>query len=538
MKKINVVIYIRVSTKKQGDGYSIEYQKQMCELLCKREGYNILAIFIDTSSGKNFDRTGWEKMEQFIKSNKGLVNKVVFLKWDRFARNTSEALNVVKELSKMNISLHCVEQTLDLENPDNLVFLSLYLSMAEVENIKNSMRTTEGMRTASKKGCWMGTIPLGYDRKWLNENGEEVPFKKRKKSKDDARRDDATLKPNSQAPIVIEIYEKYLNGESAESLSKYLKLTHKIHKPKQGVLDILKNVCYIGKVLIKANKKEGVQIVEGLHEPIISEETFQEVQERISGKRRKHIRKDNNEEFPLKEILKCSVCGLSYTASITTKSYNSNTYPYYHCTKTKGHDRYDANTVHNVFGKLLDELKVNEDVQRLYNRVLADTINHYNGGINAKKKEIEAEIQIVQNRILNTEDSISLNSTNNNHLISMLNRYKEDENELINKHANLKAEAQPKNSDIVYLMELFKSLNSIYNESDFSTKKQLVRSIFPNPIYFEKNHFRTEEVSPLVDLMILNSNKLQHLKIETSRLNSGPSISAPLTHQSCSFWGN
>ena len=115
------------------------------------------------------------------------------------------------------------------------------------------------------------------------------------------------------------------------------------------------------------------------------------------------------------------------------------------------------------------------------------------------------------------------------------NLHKEEEIELIIRHATLKAEATPKNADVEYLLELFNSFKILYHSSDFNLKKKIVSSVFPKPMYFLKNHFRTEEVNPLLELLILNSNKLQRLKIETSHLKSGSSSSAPLTDERCSY---
>jgi hypothetical protein len=47
-------------------------------------------------------------------------------------------------------------------------------------------------------------------------------------------------------------------------------------------------------------------------------------------------------------------------------------------------------------------------------------------------------------------------------------------------------------------------------------------------IYFNKNHFRTEDVSPLLELLILNSNKLQGLQIEKAALNAARQVNLPL----------
>ncbi len=66
---------------------------------------------------------------------------------------------MIKYLDKLGIKVESVEQPLDLSIPDNKMLLALYLTAPEIENDKNSIRTTEASRRAKLEGCWMGTAP-------------------------------------------------------------------------------------------------------------------------------------------------------------------------------------------------------------------------------------------------------------------------------------------------------------------------------------------------------------------------------------------
>lgn len=342
MAKNNVLIYIRVSTDEQSNqGYSLEYQEILTTRHCELRKYNILQLYKEDYSAKTFERPQWRNLIAYIKANKGLVNKLVFSRWDRFSRNQSDAQSMIKQLEKLNVIIDCVEQPLDLESPETLLTLSIYTAIPEIENRKISIRTIEGMRQASLNGCWVGKKPLGYDRDWILKN---------------TQRKNATLKPNSDAIIVKKIFEYFTKGElSADAIRKRIVKDYDRSISKQGVLDILTNCAYLGKVKVKAYKDEPEMVVKGYHEAIISEDVFKEAHEILSGKRRRHIRKDNKEFFPLKDIIKCSVCGLSFTASVTTKNKGLNKYPYYHCSKTKGHDRFAVDLIHTCFETVLKD---------------------------------------------------------------------------------------------------------------------------------------------------------------------------------------
>jgi len=513
--KYNTVIYLRVSNDEQANqGYSLQYQEDTATEYCKLKGYNVCKIFKDNCNAMSFKRPEWEKLTDYIKTNKGLVKKIVFLKWDRFSRNAHETQAVIKELAKQNVDVECIEQPLDLNVPENLLLLNIYLAVPEIENTKISLRTKAGMRQATTNGCWVGKVPLGYDRDWMILGNTQ--------------RKNATLKPNNDACIVLDIFNFFTKENlSSETIRIKIKDQYGKNISKQTVLDILKNIVYIGKVRAKATRENSEEILDGLHPALISNETFQDAQDVLNGKKRKHERKDKSEEFPLKEIIKCSLCGLSYTASTTTKKKGLIRYPYYHCSKTKGHDRFSKEIVHNVFDALLEEFEVKSEIKELYKSVLVETINKHNKSIIEEQKSIDKEIEKVRNRIKNTQNNIADSNNGGFEFLGMLKRYTEEENDLIMKHATIIAEAKPKNADIEYLLELFNSFKILYHSSDFKLKKKIVSSVFPKPMKFFKTHFRTEEVNPLFELLILNSNKLQRLKIETSHLKRGSSSSAP-----------
>ena len=512
----NVIIYTRVSTDEQSQsGYSLQHQELTSTEYCKVKKYNVVGIYKEDFSAKTFDRPEWKKILLFIKANKNRINKIVFLKWDRFSRSQYEAVTTIKQLEKLNVSVECIEQPLDFDNPDNLLLLNIYLTVPEIENKKNSDRTKAAMRQAALNGCWVGTKLYGYDREW---NIKETETTKKK---------NATLKPNANdSMVVVDIFKWFtLNFYSAEIIRKEVFRKYNKKFSKQMILDMLKNVGYIGKVKVKPYKKEPEQIVTGLHPAIIENDLFELAQDTLKGKTRKHIRKDKSEDFPLKGYLKCRVCNMSLTASVTPKP-NGKMYPYYHCPKTKGHDRFPLKIVQIAFLELLKELKVKEEIFSAYQVVLIDAINKYNSSLISEKKIIEKEIELLEKRIINIENQIGDGEKNSN-IKNILDRYISERDNALMKHSTFKAETQPKNADIKYLLELFNSFDSIYTNSEYLIKKQLLSSIFPNPLYFCKNHFQTDAVSPLLELLFLKINKLEGLKIKKGHHFGDLSSSAP-----------
>src|SRR5215203_5430672 len=94
MKK--AIAYIRISNKDQSN-FSIPGQTEMITTHCSRHDWELVATFIDDGkSAKNFDRPDWKKLQTFIKQNHTQVDYLIVCKYDRFSRNTSQALTMLE----------------------------------------------------------------------------------------------------------------------------------------------------------------------------------------------------------------------------------------------------------------------------------------------------------------------------------------------------------------------------------------------------------------------------------------------------------
>jgi site-specific DNA recombinase len=103
-EKINVVLYLRVSTEEQAErGHSLKQQEEALVSYCNKMGYCILKIYSEDHSAKNFNRPEWTLLKAFVKANKKDIDKVLFTKWDRFSRNIEQAYVVLSELRRSGV---------------------------------------------------------------------------------------------------------------------------------------------------------------------------------------------------------------------------------------------------------------------------------------------------------------------------------------------------------------------------------------------------------------------------------------------------
>ncbi len=103
---MNVVIYIRVSTKKQ----SVKAQKKICQEYATKCKYNVIKIIEETCSAYNGTCKQKKLMELIddIKHHNVMINKIIVSMYDRFSRNINFAINALSILRDNNVALECV----------------------------------------------------------------------------------------------------------------------------------------------------------------------------------------------------------------------------------------------------------------------------------------------------------------------------------------------------------------------------------------------------------------------------------------------
>jgi site-specific DNA recombinase len=166
-------LYIRVSTDEQADkGYSQRDQEERLKKHCENNKIKIRKIIFEDHSAKTFNRPKWNDLLLDLKKKKGIVDFILFSKWDRFSRNAGDAYQMINTLRKLGVEPQAIEQPLDLTVLENKLMLAFYLAAPEVENDRRALNVLLGMRKAKKEGRWMGSAPVGYANK-ITESGKK-----------------------------------------------------------------------------------------------------------------------------------------------------------------------------------------------------------------------------------------------------------------------------------------------------------------------------------------------------------------------------
>ena len=501
----NVIIYTRVSTDEQAkSGYSLSHQKYVLETYCKHHNLNILGHYQDDYSAKDFERPEFNKLLNYCRLNKRIVNLLLFTRWDRFSRNTTDSYNMLRTFDNLGIDTNSVEQPLDLTQPDSKLMLAVYLSSSEIENDKNSIRTKEGMRRAMREGYWVGHPPRGYSR-LKTENNKP------------------TLVKNEEAIIIKKIFIDFSSGlYSAESLRK--KYYNQIKITKQSFLNLLRGNVYAGKILIKEWRKEESEIVEGIHDPIISEDIFNKVQQLLNKNKKIKIIKEHP-DFILRRHLICNECGNKLTGSFST-SRSKKKYPYYHCQKNCK-ERFSTKLAEASFQSFLKQYEIKNEVGELFIKMMDVAIKEKESGDDNILLNLNNNISRHHKRLMNLEDKFMDGDIDSVDYKKLSSRYRIKIASLENEKSNIIQLSKTRLVGIKSTVKLLSNLSEFYNKIDIPLKKRLIGSIFKNGLIFNGKKYRTTKENELLNLIFLNVNELKKQRIKKAGKNTRLSNYAP-----------
>lgn len=112
------VIYIRVSSERQVQGYSLEGQKRYLKEWAEFEGMTVLQIYVEPGkSGKSISgREVFQQMLDDISEKNVDADYVVVFKLSRFGRNAKDILNSLTFIQRYGVNLICKEDGLDCDS--------------------------------------------------------------------------------------------------------------------------------------------------------------------------------------------------------------------------------------------------------------------------------------------------------------------------------------------------------------------------------------------------------------------------------------
>ena len=319
-------LYYRLSQEdeRQGESVSIDNQRTILRKYAEERGFTIHDEYIDDGiSGTTFQRPEVQRLLDDAKT--GVINTIIVKDLSRFGRNYIEVGQYVDYVfPAFGIRFIAIQDNVDTENRD-----SGAMEMMPIMNVFNewhAANTSKKIRAVRRSNAKEGI----YTAKKASYGYKMGTDKKR-----------APVIDEETAPIVKRIFEMYASGMSPRKISEILNLegipspatyayTQSGQKPKPNVVglwtavtirEMLNKIIYIGHMpqlrwtsLSYKNHKRFRKdesewtVVYNNHEPIISQELWDKVQERkksVAQGRKTKV----GYTHPLSGFLFCADCG-------------------------------------------------------------------------------------------------------------------------------------------------------------------------------------------------------------------------------------
>lgn len=528
MKKKLVGGYIRVSTERQVEGYSIEGQITQIEQYCHFNGYELVDIYADRGiSGKSMNRPELQRMLNDAKNGK--LDCVMVYKTNRLARNTSDLLTIVEELHRQNVEFFSLSERMEVKNSTGKLMLQILASFSEFERNTILENIYTGQRQRALEGYYQGNLPLGYNN--IPDNKKELMINQH------------------EANIVKYIFESYAKGHGYRKIANAL--NHKGYVTKKGnpfsisaVTYILSNPFYIGKIQFAKYKdwndkrRKGLNdkpvIAEGKHTPIISQDLWDKAQARkkqVSKKPQVHGKGTNL----LTGIIACPQCSASMSASITVNTLKDGTKKrirYYSCSnfRNKGSKVCSANSVRAdviekyVMDQILEIVKSDKVLKQVVERVNQENqvdVAALNHDIAYKQQQFDEISTKLKNLIQTIEDNPDLTSA----LKPTIHQYETQLNDITNQINQLKHQQNQEKPfyDTKQIAALLQRIFQNIESMDKSQLKALYLTVIDRiDIRKDENHkkqfFVTLKLNNEIIKQLFNNNNLDEVLLSTSSL--------------------
>ena len=460
---MKIAAYCRVSTEKEAQIDSLEKQIEFFNEFIKKNNYELYKLYADEGiSGKQIKhRKQFQAMMQDAKTKK--FDKVVVKDVSRFARNTVDLLQSIRELKSYGIQVDFLNNGEVMEGGSEFI-LTILGAMAQQESANMSKRVKFGKDITAKKGR-VPNLVFGYDK---------IPGEK------------YTLKINEEeAKIVKEIFESYVyKGMGTTKIAWELNdrgIRTKKTKSKwvqTSIVRMLKNPIYTGRVTNK--KSEITDFITGSRKDlpeedwivadkpemrIISDELFNRTQEILEQRSNEFKLKNKREktEYVFSTLIYCKHCGYSFRRIKRKYTDDGPEYIRWVCS---GRNSMGVNHCPNT--TVIDE----EELLNAIKEYLKSIISNKKNFMKAVEKEFEKITALREN---NERSEESLLKEIEKVTVKKQKYMEMFQNEVINMQ-ELKQYTNPLNEDISRLERELKLITSEIKEKDV-LEKELTKTI-------------------------------------------------------------
>ncbi len=391
---MNVIIWARVSSREQREGYSIDAQLRITRDRATREGWKVVREFAVAESAKRgAERLAFNEMFAWVRKNarREGIQAILSHKLDRVCRNMRDAVRLQELEDLCGVKLAFVDNQF---GPGAAGALSFNVMAAVAQYYSDNLQgeVVKGMDEKVKQGWLPAAAPFGY----RNVQGNR----------------DQPIQPDPvEARAVARIFELYAKGDTTfKALADQLAAEGHIYQPAmtrfyRSILSrILNSRFYLGEIVWRG------KTYPGKHQHLVSREVFDQCQVILAGKNRRYRQANHSYAGGL---FRCAYCGQSLTGERIRRRLRGGAvreHLYYRCANNhRGSDhppvRWRAEKLEQDILAELDKLKLPTKELRDWFRdalikAFADVTDYHRRQSQAVEKR-RAELKGQQDRLLN-----------------------------------------------------------------------------------------------------------------------------------------
>lgn len=461
---MKTAIYIRVSTEEQAtEGYSISAQKQKLKAYCIAQDWEVVGFYVDEGiSAKNMERPQLQQMIRDIKAGK--VECVLVYRLDRLTRSVLDLYKLLEIFDKNNCKFKSATEVYDTTTAMGRMFITIVAALAQWERENMGERISMGFSEKVRQGKYaLNFRPFGYDL--------------------DIKTGKLSINPH-ESKIVRLIIDLYIEGYGANRICKYL--NERNIKTKAGnnwndkpLMQLLKNPLYYGAI------RWNDFVVEKTHEPIVTKEEFNMIQDLITSRRSAEPRRVSS-PYIFSGKLKCNNCGNPLVGYYTSgKLVNGETMKYmqYRCLRKKTGECHGSRSISEL---KLDEAFIafieKHDFSELFEKaalVGEEILNKHDESPKVNVEKLESELTKIQNRKKKWQYAWSDNLMSDEDFRKRMLEANKAEEEILKEldSVNVYEDNPIVNYNKNEIIEALKDIRRNWNSLDTSEKKNLVDSI-------------------------------------------------------------
>lgn len=389
---MNVVVWARVSSREQREGYSLDAQLRATREKAEREGMRVVREFaIAESAKRGADREEFNRMFHWVKSNakREKIEAILSHKLDRVCRNMRDAVRLQELEDDCGVRLTFVENEFGPGAAGQLSF-NLMAAVAQYYSDNLQQEVLKGMNEKVRQGWMPGWVPFGY------------------KNVGDDKNEPVQIEPE-KAKAVIRIFDLYSRGDQTfQSLKKILRKEGSIYRETNKTFNtttlsyILNNRFYIGELTWRG------ELYPGKHKPIISRALFNACQDILKGRNRR----TSCPTIPYSGgLFVCHYCGRAITGEqIRRKQANGGVrvHYYYKCPNTSAPDhprvRWKQDELEAAIEAEFEKLRMpDEELAGVFREAIVAALADIDTVGKEKKKALKAQLaenKAMQDRLM------------------------------------------------------------------------------------------------------------------------------------------